>query len=167
MTAHDLDYYGRMIDTLDDETVARYDREESGEYDGGTWEHEQHAGHLNFAALQRSERIAVLRALDENLPTRTKRVYNNGITSYALKHDVERLIGHYVSNLQLKVGMRILGYVRAGDGLNPRYNIAVKEWRRFRKRSMEVQRQRYDAIRIAKLERRCGEGAQGRLAHTR
>lgn len=135
MTATD---YGRILDGLDEETIARYDREESGYQCGGMYEDEQGGGAYTFAALCRSDRVAILRALDENLPTRTTRPNRNTGTSYALKHIIERYTGFYVSNLQAKVAMRILGYERGGDDLNPHYNVTRREWRAFSDLSAEL-----------------------------
>lgn len=132
------DYYARILDGLGAETIARYDREESGGGCFGTDEHDQGGGAFTFSALCRSDQIAILRALDENLPTRTTRPNRNTGTSYALKHVVERFLGFYVSNLQAKTAMRILGYMRSADDLNPVFNVTKREWRAFSDLSVEV-----------------------------
>ena len=142
MSAHDLEYYGRMLDGLEDGTIERYDREESGRLDSGRMEYELGDGALSFAALDRSEQAAILRIVDHFLPTRTARANRNTGTSYAIKHAVERVAGFYVSNLQLKAAMRILGYTRAGDDLNPRYNVNGYEWRNFSEYARSVQKSR-------------------------
>jgi len=142
--------YGRMLDELGAETIDRYDREESGGQCGKADqldEYKQGGGAFTFGALRRSEQIAVLRALDENLPTRTKRPNRNTGTSYALKHIVERYIGRYTSNLQTKTAMRILGYARSADQLNPVYNVSKREWRAFSDLSNDVEDRRSEAHR--------------------
>lgn len=142
--------YGRLLDELGAETIDRYDREESGGQCGRADqldEYKQCGGAFTFGALCRSDQIAVLRALDENLPTRTKRPNRNAGTSYALKHIVERYTGFYVSNLQAKTAMRILGYARSADELNPFYNVAAREWRAFSDLSRDLSNRRYEARR--------------------
>lgn len=136
------DYYDRILDGLDDEVIARYDREESGYQYGGTMEHEQGGGAYTFTALDRGKRAAILRAISKNLPTRTKRPNTRTATSYTLKHMTERYTGFYVSNLQLKVAMRILGYTRTPYGLNPVYNISVRDCRAFSDAANEARRKR-------------------------
>ena len=129
--AHDLDYYVRMLDSLGDETLRRYDREEAGRFDGGAYEDEQGGGALTFSAMCRNDQAAILRALDVNLPTRTKRPNLYAGTSYGLKHSAERYLGFYVSNLACKTAMRVLGFKRGGDDLNPSFNISKRERRAF------------------------------------
>lgn len=123
----------RIVDALGAGTIDRYDREESG---GG--EYEQGGGAHAFSNLERGEQAAILHALDVNLPTRTTRPNRNTPTSYGIKHAVERYVGFYVSNLQLKTAMRILGYTRSADALNPCYNITKREWRAFSERAREI-----------------------------
>ena len=145
--------YGRLLDDLGAEAIDRYDREESGGGRFGTDEYEQGGGRFTFGALCRSDQIAIMRALDENLPTRTTRPNTHTGTSYALKHIVERFTGFYVSNLQTKTAMRVLGYARSGDGLNPVYNVTKREWRAFRDLSAELADRRSAARRrIARRE---------------
>ena len=137
----DFDYYRQILDSLEPGTIERYDREESGEQGGAFWvdggrgsmEHEQGGGAYTFAALCRSDQAAILRTLDSFFQTKTARVYRGyGYpTSYGIKHAVERYTGFYCSNLQAKVAMRILGYERGGDDLNPNYNVSKREWRVF------------------------------------
>lgn len=149
------DCYDRILDGLDDETIARYDREESGVQCSGTDEAGQWGGAFTFGALPRERQAAILSALGENLPTRTKRPNANAGTSYALKHVVERFAGFYVSNLQTKVAMRILGYERGGGGLNPVYNISARECRAFAELSRDMDVRRYEAQR--RMSRRSAE----------
>ena len=145
--------YGRMLDELGAGTIDRYDREESGGGCFGTDEYEQGGGAYTFGALCRSDQIAIMRALDENLPTRTMRPNRNTGTSYALKHIVERYTGFYVSNLQTKTAMRVLGYVRSADELNPVYNVTKREWWAFSDLSAELADRRSAArARVAKRE---------------
>lgn len=133
--------YGRLLDGLGAETIDRYDREESGGQCGKADrldEYEQGGGAFTFGALRRSKQVSILRALDENLPTRTTRPNRNTGTSYALKHIVERYTGFYVSNLQTKTAMRVLGYTRSADELNPFYNVTKREWAAFCELSRDV-----------------------------
>lgn len=132
VTLTSLDYYRRILDSLEPGTLERYDREEGGYQGRGCYEHEQGGGALTFSALCRNDQAAILHAIDTNLPTRTKRVNPYAGNSYGLKHTVERFTGFYVSNLQAKVAMRVLGYQRGGSNeLNPCYNISKRERRAF------------------------------------
>ena len=150
-----LDYYRGIIEGLEPGTIERLDREESGPQGGAFWdeggtityEHEQGGGAYTFASMCRSDQAALLRVLDENLPTRTTRPNTNTPTSYAIKHAAERCTGFYVSNLQAKVAMRILGYKRSAGGLNPVYNITKREWRAFSALSVNVEARRDEARR--------------------
>lgn len=128
------DYYG-LLDALEPGTLERYDREESGRQYGGVDEYEDHGGIFGFSALDRDEQAAILCTLDTFLPTHTKRINRKTPTSYGLKHDLERCTGFYCSNLQCKVGMRLLGFKRDEDRLNPFFNVARGEWRRFHEES--------------------------------
>lgn len=132
----------RLLDDLGRDTIERYDREESGRQCFGSREHEQGGGAYTFAALDRDRQAAILSAISENLPTRTARPNRNTGTSYALKHIIERYTGFYVSNLQAKTAMRVLGYERGGDELNPIYNVTKREWRAFSDLSGEIARKR-------------------------
>lgn len=123
-----LQYYIDLLDRIGDRMIAAYDRMEAGRYDGGAWEDEGSAI-FTFGGLSRVEQAEILLAL-ESLD-RTKRVNRRTPTSYSLKHDLERAVGVYCSNLQAKVAMRILGFERGGDDLNPRFNVTVKSCRRF------------------------------------
>lgn len=145
--------YGRLLDEIGAETIDRYDREESGGGCFGTDEYEQGGGAYTFGALCRSDQIAIMRALDENLPTRTARVNKAAGNSYGLKHTVEHYLGFYVSNLQTKVAMRLLGYQRGGDDLNPSYNVSKRERREFDELSRELSDRRSAARRrVSKRE---------------
>lgn len=139
------DYYARLLDELGRETIARYDREESGRQHGGTMEHEQSGGCFTFSALPRDKQTAILDAIATNLPTKLKRVNHSTGTSYGLKHAIERYTGFYVSNLQAKVAFRILGYSRDEWGLNPCFNISRREWRAFSDLSLSMWHQRHAA----------------------
>ena len=142
-------YYDRLLDDLGRETIARYDREESGRQCFGTDEAAQGNGLYTFSALDRDKQVDILHALDVNLPTRTKRPNRNTGTSYAIKHAVERYTGFYCSNLQAKTALRVLGYERGGDGLNPNYNITRREWRHFSDVSRRMANERAAARRRA------------------
>ena len=143
--AYYTDFYRRYLIGVGEATIERYDREESGQYDGGAWECERLGGRFNFAALDTEERAAILHALNANLPTHTARISDSGVTSYTIKHAVERYVGFYVSNLQVKTAMRILGYMRGGGGLNPAYNISRREWRLFAEAAADAERHRHEA----------------------
>ena len=152
-TTMNQDYYERILDEVGAETIARYDREESGGQCFGTEEIDQDNGAFGFGALDRDKQTAILSAIDTNLPTRTTRPNTRTGTSYALKHMVERFTGFYVSNLQTKTAMRVLGYVRSADELNPVYNVTKREWRAFSDLSREVADRRSAARRrVAKRE---------------
>lgn len=143
------DHYARILEEIGRDTIERYDREESGRQCFGTDEAEQGGGAFRFGALDRDGQIDVLRALDENLPTKTKRPNVRTGTSYGLKHIVERYIGRYTSNLQTKTAMRILGYARSADDLNPFYNVSRREWRAFSELSYRAEDARAAARRQA------------------
>ena len=152
--AHGFDYYRRIIDSLEPGTLERYDREESGAQCFGADEATQGGGAFTFSALCRDDQVAILRALDVNLPTKTKRVNHDTGTSYAIKHAVERYTGRYTSNLQAKVAMRLLGYKRSSPAeLNPHFNISRREWRAFSELSLEMDaRRRHARERMARQE---------------
>lgn len=141
------DYYERLLDEIGAETIARYDREESGAQWRGVDEATQDDGYFTFGKLGREEQIDILRALDENLPTRTKRPNTRTGSSYALKHVIERYIGRYTSNLQAKTAMRVLGYQRSAHDLNPFFNVTVREWRAFDELSRDAEERRSEARR--------------------
>ena len=151
---HNFDYYRRILDSLEPGTIERYDREESGRFDGGMWEHEQGGGALTFSALCRSDQAAILHAIGTNLPMKTKSVNTYAGNSYGLKHTIERYTGFYCSNLQAKVAMRILGYARGGESaLNPSYNISKRERREFDELSRDMADRRNAArVRVARQE---------------
>lgn len=146
-----FEYYEHVLDALGAGTIARMDREESAMQYGGCPEAEQGGGEFTFSALPRDKQAAILHALDVNLPTRTKRPNRNAGTSYALKHAVERYTGFYVSNLQAKVAMRILGFKRSSGDLNPFYNITKREWLAFSDKSRDIASRR-DAARLRVMQ---------------
>lgn len=152
------DYYERLLDEIGAETIARYDREESGAQWRGVDEATQDNGYFTFGKLDRGKQVDILRALDENLPTRTKRPNTRTGSSYALKHTVERFTGFYVSNLQTKTAMRILGYQRSTHALNPFFNVTVREWRAFEERA------RYAADMRGEARRRMNRQSEARKA---
>ena len=118
------DDFGRVLDDLGTETIKRFDLEESVD-------RECVDECFTFHAMPRQKQLAVLRTLDDNL-VKTKRVNYRSPSSYALKHDLERCVNFYVSNLQCKTAMRILGYTRGGGtALNPQFNISMKSARAF------------------------------------
>ena len=124
--------YERILDSLEPGTLERYDREESGIQYGGLDEYKQDGGALGFSALERPEQLAILKAIDTHLPRHTLRIDLRTGTSYSLKHTLEKAVGFYVSNLQAKVAMRLLGYRRGKNSkLNPCYNISINERRAF------------------------------------
>ena len=146
------DRYERLLDGLGADVIDRYDREESGGADS-LGEYIQGGGALTFGAMCRADQIAVLRAIETNLPTRTARPNYNTGASYAIKHAVERYTGFYVSNLQAKTAMRILGYKRSADELNPVYNVTRREWAAFSELSHDLAARRHAARqRVAKRE---------------
>ena len=129
---HGLEHYRALLEGISPETLERYDREEAGYQYGGGTEYEDGGGAFGFSALTIDEQAAILHAIGEFLPTKTKHVNRNAGTSYAVKHAVERFTGHYTSNLQCKVAFRVLGYRRGSvRDLNPHYNISRREWRVF------------------------------------
>ena len=152
------DYYARLLDGLGDGALERYDREESG-----TGEDTQGGGSLTFSALERERQIDILSAIGENLPTRTGRPNGRTGTSYDLKHIIERYTGFYVSNLQAKTAMRVLGYLRGGDDLNPFYNVTVDEWRAFNDLSRELHDRRRELMR--RMRRQDEQRAAARYFH--
>lgn len=80
---------------------------------------------FRFQDLSREGRMAVLDWIDENVTAR-KNVART--TSYGLKHRCERDVGFYVSNLQMKVAMRLQGHEPVNpDALNHRYRVYVSK----------------------------------------
>lgn len=146
-------YYAALLDAIGQDAIERFDREESGVQCDGVEEFAQGGGRFTFNALDRDRQAAILRALDENLPTRAARVNKAAGNSYGLKHTVEHYLGFYVSNLQTKVAMRLLGYQRGGDDLNPSYNMSKRERREFDELSRELSdRRSADERRAARLD---------------
>jgi len=132
MERHGLEHYRAILESISPETLQRYDREESGGQFDGMGECEQAGGAFTFSALTLDEQAAILQAIGNFLPTKTKRVNKDAGTSYAIKHAIERYTGRYTSNLQAKVAFRVLGYQRGGlHDLNPHFNISRREWRTF------------------------------------
>lgn len=60
------------------------------------------------------------------LPTKLKGI-NSKVSSYGLKHKFEKMLGFYISNLDMKEAMARLGYKNNGDVQNQYYNISSKE----------------------------------------
>lgn len=85
---------------------------------------EDEAG-FRFQDLGEAERGLVLGWVDKNITSR-KSVAN--VTSYGLKHMCEKSVGFYVSNLQMKVAMRLRGHEPVNPGeLNHCYRIYVSK----------------------------------------
>ncbi len=139
------DYYERILDELGRDELERYDREESGAQWRGIDEATQDNGAFTFSKLDRDKQVAILHAIDVNLPTRTKRPNKHTATSYGIKHAVERYTGFYTSNLQAKVAFRVLGYQRSKHQLNPFYNISIRDWNAFDRLSRKIANERWAA----------------------
>ena len=157
------DLYTRMLDGLGYEEIERLDREQSARQYGGSMENDN--WQFTFSALSREEQADMLRAIAENLPTKTKHPNMRAGSSYAIKHMLEHYLGRYVSNLQCKVAFRILWYDRGGDDLNPHYNISKRELMAFNDLSRSMESLRFDARNGNKrayhdLGRQCAELAE-------
>lgn len=85
---------------------------------------------FRFQDLGDVERTLILEWVDKNVTSRKSAA---NMTSYGLKHVCERSVGFYVSNLQMKVAMRLRGHEPINPSeLNHRYRIYVskKAWRK-------------------------------------
>lgn len=131
MQLHDIGHYRGLLDSLEPGTLEQYDAEEAGEQYGGGTEYEDTGGAFGFSAMDREEQAALLQALDKHL-VKTSRTNYRTPSSYGLKHIAEDYLGRYTSNLQLKVAMRLLGFKRGRDGLNPHYNVSKRSADIFR-----------------------------------
>lgn len=81
---------------------------------------------FRFQDLGVAEQAWLVAAVLENLE-KTKVVNGKAPSSYGLKHVFESLGGPpYVSNLQMKVAMRICGFSQDSDRLNPHYNVSKR-----------------------------------------
>lgn len=118
----DLAPYIRMLEEIGDAELARYDREEAGRACNRGSELDC-PPELTFAGLSRPEQAQIVEALARM--GRTKRVNLKTPTSYGLKHIIEREIGTYTTNLQVKVAARVLGLESDGAPLNKRYNLSA------------------------------------------
>ena len=88
-----------------------------------------------FQDLGDADRAWLVAVVRGNLE-KTKAVNRNAPSSYGLKHVFERLDGpRYVSNLQMKVAMRICGFRQDADRLNPHYNVSKRSVDRLREKS--------------------------------
>lgn len=69
---------------------------------------------------------AVYEFLDEQLPAFLIKTKNDRHSSYGLKHKIERILGVYVSNLDVKYCMEALGVKSWPDGINYYYPMSEK-----------------------------------------
>lgn len=81
---------------------------------------------FRFQDMGEDDRAWLVAAVHGNLE-KTKAVNRNAPSSYGLKHVFENLGGpSYVSNLQMKVAMRICGFEQDAERLNPHYNVSKR-----------------------------------------
>ena len=118
--------YVELLDAIGDDMLAEIDREEA--YRG-----EDQDDCFTFHGLTRDEQADILEVLDTNLERTVNVNYRGSSSSYTLKHDVERALGVYTSNLQTKVAMRVLGFKRSKccTWPNPVYNATARSCRKF------------------------------------
>ena len=137
---NELKRYERMLEAVGPRRIRELELSEAGFFEGGRSESEV-MGQC-FTVLDIREQAEIVRALDMNLEP-VKQVDRCGPTSYAIKHAAERMAGFYVSNLQAKVALRLLGYKRGlddDDRLYPKYNISRVSWRSFDELSRDIDR---------------------------
>ena len=89
---------------------------------------------FGLSSLPRVEMARIMRAAELHLTAR-KTVDRHAPTAYGLKHRLERYIslsegrGYYVSELQCKTIMHILGY--RAEGYPGRYNVSMRSYNGF------------------------------------
>ena len=123
-------FHARWLEEIGDDRIAAIDFEESG----GDAEEVREFG---LSALSRVEQALILESLEVGLmPVKT--IQRHAPSSYRLKHAAENILRDtmpYVSNLQVRTCMRIIGYRHTDDGHYPRYNVSLKSWHRYEARA--------------------------------
>ena len=116
----------------DDDEIRRLDAElAAGFTDGET----EGAVGYRFQDMGEADRAWLVDSVRENLG-KTVAVNRRAPSSYGLKHIFENLDGPgYISNLQMKVAMRICGFRQDADRLNPHYNVSKRSVDRLREKS--------------------------------
>lgn len=79
-----------------------------------------------WETLTQEQRDLLDETIIKYLPTRLKGI-NSKVSSYGLKHKFEKILGFYISNLDMKEAMIRLEYKNHGDNQNQHYNISSKE----------------------------------------
>lgn len=85
-----------------------------------------------WETLNEEQKDLLDEAIIEYLPSRLQRV-NSKVSSYGLKHKFEKILGFYVSNLDMKEAMIRLEYRNNGNNQNQYYNISSRELKRIDK----------------------------------
>lgn len=75
--------------------------------------------------------------LSEQLPKFLIKTKNHHHSSYGIKHRIERILGVYVSNLDIKYCMEVLGVKSWPNGINYYYPISEKWYKKMGKLSDE------------------------------
>ena len=116
----------------DGDEIRRLDAElAAGFTDGET----EGAVGYRFQDMGEADRAWLVAAVNDNLE-KTVAINRNAPSSYGLKHVFENLGGPgYVSNLQMKVAMRVCGFKQDANRLNPHYNVSKRSVDRLREKS--------------------------------
>lgn len=134
VTEEELTFWIRWLDTIGDERIRKYDRDE--------WNVAGDVDVFGLSAIDRTEQARILRAFELNLSGRAT-LDKHAPGSYGLKHDAESWISltegrpYYVSELQCRTCMRILGYHRT-YGRHGRYNVSMLSYHRWRRKIDEL-----------------------------
>ena len=87
-----------------------------------------------LSSISRAEQCEIMEAIESNLhPIKTISRYSP--SSYAIKHAAEDWVGFYVSELQARTVLHILGYRSTVTDAHPRYNVSLKAWHKFKEES--------------------------------
>ena len=126
----DLLFWMKWLDDVGDDKIARIDWLES--YDAERVERE------GLSRLRRVDQARILRALDENLRMRAT-IDKKAPGSQAIAADASKWlhltegVSRYVTDLQVRTVMKILGYRRSTFLREGRYNVSlpsIKQWER-------------------------------------
>lgn len=126
LTADDLHFWLIWLEEYTDEQIRAIDR--------ALCRHVDEVEGFGLSSLPRVEMARIMRAAELHLTAR-KTVDRYAPTAYGLKHKLERYIAlsegrcYYVSELQCKAIMHILGY--RAEGYPGRYNVSMRSYNAF------------------------------------
>ena len=138
VTEQELTFWVRWLNDIGDDRIRMIDRAECNSLD--------EVEDFGLSALPRTEQARIMRAFELNLNGRAT-LDKHAPGSYSLKHDAENWIRltegrpYYVSELQCRTCMHILGYHRTWGKCN-RYNVSMLSYHRWRRKIDELRRTR-------------------------